>query len=97
MSFSARRLALVLGSGMAPVTGRIRRLETKLGIKRFNLYAYRHTFVTDALAKGISADVVAELVAMLCRNVPSNTSANFVRHVIAVFWFTYGIAYASGK
>ena len=44
------------------VNQRIRRLEKKLGIPRFNLYSYRHSYITDALERGLSSDVVAELV-----------------------------------
>jgi integrase len=49
--------------------GRLRRLERKLGTPRFNLYAYRHTYITEALAKGLTADVVAELVGNSARTV----------------------------
>jgi hypothetical protein len=31
-----------------------RRLEETLGIERFNPYSYRHTFITDALERGLS-------------------------------------------
>jgi site-specific recombinase XerD len=40
----------------------MRRLEKKSGVKRLNVYAWRHTFITDCLAKGMPSDVVAELV-----------------------------------
>ena len=33
----------------------------QLGLEKASLYAYRHTFLTDALSKGMSADVLAEL------------------------------------
>jgi integrase len=49
--------------------GRLRRLEKKLGIPRFNLYSYRHSYITDALAKGLTADVVAELVGNSARTI----------------------------
>jgi integrase len=39
-----------------------RRLEKRLGIARFNPYSYRHTYITDALERGLTADIVAELV-----------------------------------
>jgi integrase len=42
--------------------GAFRRLEEKLQIKRFNPYAYRHTYITEALERGLTADIVAELV-----------------------------------
>lgn len=34
----------------------------KLGIKDLTSYAYRHTFITEALERGLTADVVGELV-----------------------------------
>jgi integrase len=49
--------------------GRLRRLEKKLNIPRFNLYAYRHSYITDALGKGLTADVVAELVGNSARTI----------------------------
>jgi integrase len=42
-------------------TQRIRRLEEKVGLKRFSLNAYRKSYITDALEKGLSSDIVAEL------------------------------------
>ncbi|RUS17322.1 Urb2/Npa2 family-domain-containing protein [Endogone sp. FLAS-F59071] len=39
---------------------------------------------------------VTELVVMLCSNLPSDASANVVHHVMAVVWFTYRVAHASG-
>jgi integrase len=44
------------------VTRQIRKVEADTGIPRFSLYALRHTLITDALEKGLSAEVVAELV-----------------------------------
>lgn len=44
-----------------------RRLEAKLNIPRFNPYAYRHTYITEALERGLTADIVAEL----CGNTPA--------------------------
>lgn len=41
--------------------------------------------------------VVAELVVMLCSNLPSDASANVVRHVMAVAWFTYRVAHTFGN
>jgi integrase len=40
----------------------MRRLEDALQIPRLSPYAWRHTMITDCLAKGISGDIVAELV-----------------------------------
>jgi integrase len=40
----------------------MRKAEATLGIPRLNPYAWRHTLITDCLAKGMSADIVAELV-----------------------------------
>jgi integrase len=42
-------------------TQRIRRLERKLRIKPFSLNAYRKSYITEALEKGLSSDIVAEL------------------------------------
>ena len=40
----------------------VRRAEKALGIPRLSPYAWRHTYITECLAKGMSADIVAELV-----------------------------------
>lgn len=40
----------------------LRKAETALGLARLNAYAWRHTLITESLAKGLSADIVAELV-----------------------------------
>ena len=40
---------------------RVRHLERKLGMKRWSLYAFRHAWATEALEKGVPADVLAEL------------------------------------
>lgn len=40
----------------------MRKAEAALGIPRLNPYAWRHTLITESLAKGMSADIVAELV-----------------------------------
>lgn len=40
----------------------MRKAEKALGIPRFTPNAWRHTFITDSLAKGLSANIVAELV-----------------------------------
>jgi len=58
------------------VNQRIRRLETKLRIPRFNLYSYRHSYITDALERGLSSDIVAELVG----NTPK-TIAKYYSHL----------------
>src|SRR5262249_51411570 len=42
-------------------TQRVRRLEETLKLKRFSLNAYRKSYITDALEKGLSSDIVAEL------------------------------------
>jgi integrase len=42
-------------------TRRLHYITDKLGLEKATLYAYRHTFLTDALSKGMSADVLAEL------------------------------------
>jgi integrase len=52
------------------------RLEKKLGIPRFNPYSYRHTFITEALERGLTADIVAELVG----NTPK-TIAKYYSHL----------------
>jgi integrase len=55
---------------------RLRRLEKKLCIPRFNLYNYRHTYITEALERGLSSDIVAELVG----NTPK-TIAKYYSHL----------------
>ncbi|MFO0808976.1 MAG: tyrosine-type recombinase/integrase [Gemmataceae bacterium] len=40
----------------------MRKVESALDIPRLTPYAWRHTMITDSLAKGMSADIVAELV-----------------------------------
>ena len=40
----------------------MRKAEKALGLARLNPYAWRHTLITESLAKGLSADIVAELV-----------------------------------
>ena len=40
---------------------RLRRAEARLGIPRFTLNAYRKSYITEALEKGLSSDLVAEL------------------------------------
>jgi integrase len=54
----------------------LRKLQKKLGIPKLITYSWRHTFITDALAKGLSADLVAELVG----NSPQ-TIARFYSHL----------------
>jgi integrase len=53
-----------------------RRLERNLGIERFNPYSYRHTYITEALERGLTADVLAELVG----NTPK-TIAKYYSHL----------------
>jgi integrase len=48
--------------GKGSVSKWMRRVETALKIPRLNPYAWRHTLITESLAKGLSADIVAELV-----------------------------------
>lgn len=55
-----------------------RRLEAKLKIERFNPYSYRHTYITEALERGLTADIVAELVG----NTPK-TIAKYYSHLEA--------------
>lgn len=40
----------------------MRKAENALGLARMSPYAWRHTLITESLAKGLSADIVAELV-----------------------------------
>jgi integrase len=40
----------------------MRKLEERLGIPRLTVYAWRHSYITDCLAKGLSASLVAQLV-----------------------------------
>src|SRR5262249_8480657 len=56
--------------------GAFRRLEKRLGIERFNPYSYRHTYITEALERGLTADIVAELVG----NTP-RTIAKYYSHL----------------
>lgn len=53
-----------------------RRLEAKLGMERFNPYSYRHTYITEAIERGLTADRVAELVG----NTPK-TIAKYYSHL----------------
>jgi integrase len=41
---------------------RMRRLERVCAIPRFSLYSVRHSFITEALERGLSSDIIAELV-----------------------------------
>jgi integrase len=43
-------------------TRRLRYVTDKLGIPRATIYAYRHAMISDSLAKGLSANVIGELV-----------------------------------
>ena len=40
----------------------IRKAETVLAIPRFTVYSFRHAYISECLAKGMSAEIVAELV-----------------------------------
>ena len=40
----------------------MRTIEAKTGVAKISAYCWRHTFITDCLAKGMSPTVVAELV-----------------------------------
>jgi integrase len=44
------------------VSHRLRLVTKRVGMKRFNIYSYRHSYITDALERGLTASVVAELV-----------------------------------
>ena len=41
---------------------RMRGAVTRLGLKPLTVYAYRHTYITEALERGLTASVVAQLV-----------------------------------
>jgi integrase len=41
---------------------RVRRFERLCGIPRFSLYALRHSYIVEALERGLSSDIIAELV-----------------------------------
>ena len=58
------------------IIGTFRRLERWLGIPKFNPYSYRHTYITEALERGLSSDIVAELVG----NTPK-TIAKYYSHL----------------
>jgi integrase len=47
----------------------MRELEDRLQIPRLTCYTWRHSFCTDALARGLTADVVGELVGNSARTV----------------------------
>lgn len=44
------------------VSHRLRGAAKRLSLKPFTVYAYRHTYITEALERGLTASVVAELV-----------------------------------
>jgi len=44
------------------VSHRLRGVAQRLRLKPFTVYAYRHTYITEALERGLTASVVAELV-----------------------------------
>lgn len=48
--------------GKGSVSKWMRKAEKALGVPRLTPYAWRHTLITESLAKGLSADIVAELV-----------------------------------
>ena len=54
-------------------TRRLHYVTDKLGLDRATIYAFRHSYCTDALAKGMSANVLAELVG----NSPVTISRNY--------------------
>lgn len=58
------------------IIGRVRVLERKLGMERWNFYSFRHAFLSEGLAKGITADVLAEL----CGNTPK-TITKYYSHL----------------
>jgi integrase len=41
---------------------RLDRIAASTGVAKFTSYAYRHTFIVEALMRGLTADVVAQLV-----------------------------------
>ncbi|HEX3146725.1 MAG TPA: tyrosine-type recombinase/integrase [Gemmataceae bacterium] len=53
-------------------TRRLHYATDKLGIPRGSLYAYRHAMINDSLAKGMTADGIAELV--------GNSAITIARH-----------------
>jgi integrase len=44
------------------VSHRMRGVARRLGIKPLTVYAYRHTYITESLERGLTASVVAQLV-----------------------------------
>ena len=58
------------------IIGAFRRLEKRLGVATFNPYSFRHTYITEALERGLTADIVAELVG----NTPK-TVAKYYSHL----------------
>jgi integrase len=57
-------------------TKAMRRIEKKAGVHRLMIYAWRHTFITDCLAKGMSPTIIGRLVGNSAR-----TIARFYDHV----------------
>jgi integrase len=47
----------------------MRRVEARTGIKGLTVYAWRHTYITDCLAKSMSVSIVAELVGNTTRTI----------------------------
>jgi integrase len=66
------------GKGWTNVTGcrAMRRLERRAKVARLNLMAWRHTYITDCLAKGMSPTIIAKLVGNSAR-----TIAKYYDHV----------------
>lgn len=54
-------------------TRRLHYATTKLKMPRATIYAFRHAFISDALGKGLSANVIAEL----CGNSPVTIARNY--------------------
>jgi integrase len=54
----------------------LRRIEAKTGINRLTVYAFRHAYITDCLAKGMSPTIIGRLVGNSAR-----TISRFYEHV----------------
>jgi integrase len=55
--------------GRAAACKAMRRIEKRTGVKGLTPYAWRHTYITDCLTKGMSASIVAELVGNSTRTI----------------------------
>ena len=53
---------------------RIRRLERVCRRERFGQYAIRHSYIVEALERGTSSDIIAELVGTRRRRSPATTT-----------------------